>query len=59
MTAYQEDKRKQSLYLPEEMIREIHAEAQRLDRSISWLLQQSWRLARERIKALPAQEVLS
>jgi len=48
------DKRKQSLYFPEEMLREIQEEATRQDRSLSWVVQQAWRIARERIKAFPA-----
>jgi uncharacterized small protein (TIGR04563 family) len=47
------DKRKQSLYFPEEMLREIQEEANRQDRSLSWVVQQAWRIARERIKAFP------
>jgi uncharacterized small protein (TIGR04563 family) len=48
------DKRKQSLYFPEEMLREIQEEANRQDRSLSWVVQQAWKIARERIKAFPA-----
>src|SRR3954453_10719606 len=48
------DKRKQSLYFPEEMLKEIQEEATRQDRSLSWVVQQAWRIARERIKAFPA-----
>ena len=48
------DARKQSLYFPEEMLSEIQTQAQRLDRSLSWVVQQAWRIARERIKAFPA-----
>ena len=48
------DKRKQSLYFPEDMLKEIQHEAQRLDRSLSWIVQQGWKLARERMKAFPA-----
>ena len=48
------DKRKQSLYFPEEMLKEIQHEAQRLDRSLSWIVQQGWKLAREKMKAFPA-----
>jgi uncharacterized small protein (TIGR04563 family) len=48
------DKRKQSLYFPEDMLKEIQHEAQRLDRSLSWIVQQGWKLARERLKAFPA-----
>ena len=47
------DKRKQSLYFSEEMLREIQAEATRQDRSLSWIVQQAWRAARGRIAAMP------
>lgn len=47
------DKRKQSLYFPEEMLREIQNEAARQDRSMSWVVQQAWRIARERVLAIP------
>jgi uncharacterized small protein (TIGR04563 family) len=48
------DKRKQSLYFPEEMLKEIQEEATRQDRSLSWVVQQAWKIARERIKSFPA-----
>jgi uncharacterized small protein (TIGR04563 family) len=48
------DKRKQSLYFPEEMLKEIQEEANRQDRSLSWVVQQAWKIARDRIKAFPA-----
>ena len=44
------DKRKQSLYFPEEMLKEIQDEANRQDRSLSWIVQQAWRIARGDIK---------
>ena len=47
------DKRKQSLYFPEEMLNEIQDEAQRQDRSLSWVVQQAWRLARPEISKFP------
>lgn len=47
------DKRKQSLYLPDEMLNEMEAEAIRQDRSLSWLIQKAWNLARARIQAMP------
>src|SRR5512137_664580 len=47
------DKRKQSLYFPEEMLREIEHEAQRLDRSLSWVVQHAWRLARGQMAKIP------
>lgn len=48
------DKRKQSLYFPEDMLAEIQGEAQRLDRSLSWIVQQAWMRARAKLKAVPA-----
>ncbi len=48
------DKRKQSLYFPEEMLKEIQEEANRQDRSLSWVVQQAWKISRDRIKAFPA-----
>ena len=43
------DKRKQSLYFPEAMLKEISAEATRQDRSLSWIVQKAWRLARREL----------
>ena len=48
------DKRKQSLYFPEEMLKEIQDEANRQDRSLSWIVQQAWRIARGEIKKFPS-----
>ena len=48
------DNRKQSLYFPEEMLVEIQREANRQDRSLSWVVQQAWRLARGEIKRIPS-----
>src|SRR5687767_3465521 len=48
------DKRKQSLYFPEDMLREIQVEANRQDRSLSWIVQQAWRLARAEIMRFPS-----
>lgn len=48
------DKRKQSLYFPEDMLKEIQDEANRQDRSLSWVVQHAWKLARERIKSFPS-----
>jgi uncharacterized small protein (TIGR04563 family) len=47
------DKRKQSLYFPEEMLREIQREATRLDRSLSWIVQQAWKISRDRVSSVP------
>jgi uncharacterized small protein (TIGR04563 family) len=48
------DKRKQSLYFPAEMLEEIALEAQRLDRSLSWVVQRAWKTARPEIKKHPS-----
>ncbi len=48
------DKRKQSLYFPEEVLVEIQQEAIRQDRSLSWIVQQAWKLARERMMRMPS-----
>jgi uncharacterized small protein (TIGR04563 family) len=48
------DKRKQSLYFPEEMLKEIQAEATRQDRSLSWIVQKAWRSSRKEIGKYPA-----
>jgi uncharacterized small protein (TIGR04563 family) len=47
------DKRKQSLYFPETMLQEIKEEAARLDRSLSWVVQRAWKIARKQIKKTP------
>jgi len=44
--------RKQSFYFPQEMLDEIVAEAQRLDRSLSWVVQRAWRIARKEIERM-------
>jgi uncharacterized small protein (TIGR04563 family) len=48
------DKRKQSLYFPEDMLKEIQDQANRQDRSLSWIVQQAWRIARGEIKKFPS-----
>ena len=48
------DKRKQSLYFPEEMLKEIQEEANRQDRSLSWVVQRAWKVARQDVRKLPS-----
>ncbi len=52
------DKRKQSLYFPEETLLEIQQEANRQDRSLSWIVQQAWRTARAQIAKMPGMDDL-
>jgi uncharacterized small protein (TIGR04563 family) len=48
------EKRKRSLYLPDEHLSEMLHEAKRQDRSLSWIVQQAWLVARDDIKSLPS-----
>jgi uncharacterized small protein (TIGR04563 family) len=48
------DKRKQSLYFPDEMLKEIQDEAARQDRSLSWIVQKAWKIARKDIMKYPS-----
>lgn len=48
------DKRKQSLYFPETMLGEIQEEAARQDRSLSWIVQKAWKIARKEIMKYPS-----
>ena len=48
------DKRKQSLYFPEEMLKEIQEEATRQDRSLSWIVQKAWKISRKEIMKYPS-----
>ncbi len=47
-------KRKVTLYFNAAMLAETQKEALRQDRSISWIIQAAWRLAREEVKRMPA-----
>ncbi len=46
-------KRKVTLYFNAAMLAETQREALRQDRSISWIIQASWRIARDAIKQMP------
>ncbi len=48
------DKRKQSVYFPVDMLEEIQCEALRQDRTVSWIIQRSWKVAREEILSYPS-----
>lgn len=54
----EKDHRKQSIYMPLEMIEEIKQESARLDRSLSWTLQRAWTLAKNDIAAMPSVDPL-
>ncbi len=48
------EKRKQSLYFPDDVLNEISTEAIRLDRSLSWVVQQAWRIASGEVAKFPS-----
>ncbi len=48
------DKRKQSLYFPADMLKEIQYEAARQDRSLSWIVQKAWKIARDEMRKFPS-----
>lgn len=50
------DKRKQSLYFPEHMLGAIQTEADRLDRSLSWIVQRCVRMGLPELRKLPSTE---
>jgi uncharacterized small protein (TIGR04563 family) len=52
------DKRKQSLYFPELMLKDLQQEADRLERSLSWVVQRCVRAGLPTLEKLPStQEV--
>lgn len=53
MTEQKRGTRKQSLYFPEHMLAEMVEQAKRQDRSLSWIVQRAWLLARTEIRRLP------
>lgn len=50
----EKDNRKQSLYFPGDMLGEMKEEAARLDRSLSWVVQRAWKLAKSDIRDIPS-----
>ena len=47
-------KRKVTLYFNAAMLAETQKEALRQDRSISWIIQAAWKIARDEVKRMPA-----
>lgn len=50
--------RKLSLYIPQEMLQEMEAEAKRLNRPLSWLVREAWRMARAKVQTFPDRPTL-
>lgn len=48
------DLRKQTIYMPVEMLREVLLEADRQDRPISWVMRKAWQIARKEIISAPS-----
>lgn len=46
-------KRKVTLYFNAAMLAETQKEALRQDRSISWIIQAAWKVARDEVKRMP------
>ena len=53
------DKKKHTLYFPVEMLDEMQKEADRQERPLSWIMQQAWKLSRDRIMTYPAVDELN
>ncbi len=49
-------KKKMTLYFSDEMIRETKQEALRQDRSLSWIMEVAWKIAREKMQSMPGVE---
>jgi uncharacterized small protein (TIGR04563 family) len=47
-------KKKLTLYFPEDMLDETRIEAERQDRSLSWIIQTAWKIARNEIQTYPS-----
>ena len=46
-------KRKVTLYFNSSMLAETQKEAIRQDRSVSWIIQAAWRIARDEVRRIP------
>ena len=46
--------KRQALYFPANMLEEIIVESKRQDRTISWLIQQAWRIAHPEMLKIPS-----
>ena len=44
---------KKTIYIKEEILKEIEAEAKRQDRTVSWIIKRAWLESKEKIKNYP------
>lgn len=52
-------KQKLTVYIPDQMLDELKREAERQDRSVSWLIEHCWQLSRRQLRRYPGvQEML-
>ena len=51
-------KKKMTLYFAEDVFHETKQEALRQDRSMSWVMEVAWKIARERLQSMPVIEEL-
>ncbi len=49
-------KKKMTLYFPEEIFEQTRQEAERQDRSLSWVLQMAWMMSRDRLREMPGMQ---
>lgn len=47
-------KNKLTIYVPDDVFNEMKNEADRQDRTVSWLVEHTWRLSRKQIQAYPS-----
>ena len=47
-------KQKLTVYIPEHIFNELKLEAERQDRSVSWMIEHCWQLSRRQIQAYPS-----
>lgn len=47
------DDRKQSIYFTLDMFEEIRSEAERQERSVSWMIQRAWKISKAEIRKIP------
>jgi len=47
-------KTKLTVYVPEDIFAEMKAEADRQDRTVSWMVEHCWKLARSKMQSYPS-----
>ena len=50
------NKKKMTLYFSEEVVSETKQEALRQDRSLSWIMEVAWKIAREKLQDMPGMD---